>query len=234
MPCPAGAEPPSYRRYRYPAEVIGHAVWLYYRFHLTVRDVEELLAERGITVTYETIRAWCAKFGQPCGRAAPPASTPERQATPRRGAAEDQEQAPLALAGGRQSRRRPGHSGPAASRSVCSRSIPAARARGNRIRATRPDHHKPASYPPAVRRVLPKTEHRRHKGLNNRAENSHQPTRQRERVMRRFKSPDQAQRFLGPVRRGGRPLPHGPVPRACGGAARALRRSAPHVAGGRR
>ena len=55
-----------------------------------------------------------------------------------------------------------------------------------------------ASYPPALRRVLPKTEHRRHKGLNNRAENSHQPTRQRERAMRPFKSPEQAQRFLGP------------------------------------
>ena len=55
-----------------------------------------------------------------------------------------------------------------------------------------------ASYPPALRRVLPNTEHRRHKGLNNRAENSHQPTRQRERAMRRFKSAEQAQRFLGP------------------------------------
>ena len=50
----------------------------------------------------------------------------------------------------------------------------------------------------AIRRVLPRTEHRRHKGLNNRAENSHQPTRQRERLMRRFKSHEQAQRFLGP------------------------------------
>jgi putative transposase len=55
-----------------------------------------------------------------------------------------------------------------------------------------------ASYPPALRCVLPNTEHRRHKGLNNRAENSHQPTRQRERVMRRFKSAEHAQRFLGP------------------------------------
>src|SRR6266542_7122231 len=55
-----------------------------------------------------------------------------------------------------------------------------------------------ASYPPALRRVLPNTEHRRHKGLNNRAENSHQPTRQRERAMRRFKSAEQAQGFLGP------------------------------------
>jgi putative transposase len=55
-----------------------------------------------------------------------------------------------------------------------------------------------ASYPPALRPVLPTTEHRRHKGLNNRAENSHHPTRHRERATRRFKSAEQAQRFLGP------------------------------------
>ena len=55
-----------------------------------------------------------------------------------------------------------------------------------------------SSYRPALRRVLPNVDHRRHKGLNNRAENSHQPTRQRERVMRRFKSPEQAHSFLGP------------------------------------
>jgi putative transposase len=53
-----------------------------------------------------------------------------------------------------------------------------------------------ASYPPAIRRVLPGVEHRRHKRLNNRAENSHRPTRRRERAMQRFKSPEQAQHFL--------------------------------------
>jgi putative transposase len=55
-----------------------------------------------------------------------------------------------------------------------------------------------ASYPPAVRRVLPQAEHRRHKGLNNRAENSHRPTRRRERVLQRFKSPEHAQQLLTP------------------------------------
>jgi putative transposase len=55
-----------------------------------------------------------------------------------------------------------------------------------------------ASYPPALKRVLPQTEHRRHKGLNNRAENSHRPVRKRERVLQRFKSPAHAQRFLEP------------------------------------
>ena len=54
---------PSYRGYRFPSEVISHAVWLYHRFSLSFRDVEDLLAERGITVTYETIRHWCLTFG---------------------------------------------------------------------------------------------------------------------------------------------------------------------------
>ena len=49
--------------YRYPIEVIGHAVWLYHRFALSLRDVEELMVARGVVVTYETIRSWCAKFG---------------------------------------------------------------------------------------------------------------------------------------------------------------------------
>ncbi len=60
---PMTSQPPSYRGYRFPPEIISHAVWLYYRFGLSFRDVEDLLAERGITVTYETIRLWCLRFG---------------------------------------------------------------------------------------------------------------------------------------------------------------------------
>ena len=55
MSAPAPSELPSYRGYRYPAEIISHAVWLYFRFSLSLRDVEELLAERGVTVSYETM-----------------------------------------------------------------------------------------------------------------------------------------------------------------------------------
>jgi hypothetical protein len=54
---------PSYKRHRFPAEIIAHAVWLYYRFALSFRDIEELLASRGVTVSYEAIRLWCGKFG---------------------------------------------------------------------------------------------------------------------------------------------------------------------------
>ncbi|MCA9499521.1 MAG: IS6 family transposase [Nitrospira sp.] len=54
---------PSYQRHRFPPEIISHAVWLYHRFSLSFREVEELLAKRGITVTYESVRQWYQKFG---------------------------------------------------------------------------------------------------------------------------------------------------------------------------
>ena len=54
---------PSYHGYRFPPEIISHAIWLYHRFCLSFRDAEDLLAQRGVTVTYETIRHWCQTFG---------------------------------------------------------------------------------------------------------------------------------------------------------------------------
>ncbi|SFX75727.1 putative transposase [Streptomyces atratus] len=59
-----GSTPPSYKGHRYPAEVISRCVWLYFRFPLSFREVEELMLERDVIVSYETIRRWCAKFGQ--------------------------------------------------------------------------------------------------------------------------------------------------------------------------
>jgi transposase-like protein len=59
-------QPPSYRGYRFPPEIISHAVWLYHRFCLSFRDTEDLLAQRGIVVSYETIRQWCRTFGPAC------------------------------------------------------------------------------------------------------------------------------------------------------------------------
>ena len=55
---------PSYKGFRFPAEIISHAVWLYHRFSLSFRDVEEFLFARGVVVTYETVRQWCRTFGQ--------------------------------------------------------------------------------------------------------------------------------------------------------------------------
>jgi putative transposase len=57
-------ETPSYRGFRYPVEIISHGVWLYHRFPLSFREVQEVMLERGIVVSHETIRQWCAKFGQ--------------------------------------------------------------------------------------------------------------------------------------------------------------------------
>ncbi len=56
--------PPLYRRHRFPSEDISHCVWLYFHFSISYRDVEEMMAMRGLTLTYETIRYWCLKFGQ--------------------------------------------------------------------------------------------------------------------------------------------------------------------------
>ncbi len=53
-----------YRRHRFPAEIISHSVWLYFRFNLSYRDIEEMMSVRGVILTYETIRTWCLKFGQ--------------------------------------------------------------------------------------------------------------------------------------------------------------------------
>ena len=53
----------TYKRHRFPSEIIQHAVWLYHRFNMSHRDIEDLLAERGIEVSYESIRLWCNKFG---------------------------------------------------------------------------------------------------------------------------------------------------------------------------
>jgi transposase-like protein len=89
----------TYRRHRFPASIIQHAVWLYLRFTLSYRDVEELLAERGIDVSYETVRRWVLKFG-PFDRsetAAAPA-TAEQALAPRRDGGADREPANVSVA----------------------------------------------------------------------------------------------------------------------------------------
>jgi transposase-like protein len=59
-----GTGAPSYKGFRFPVEIISHCVWLYYRFPLSFREVEEMMLKRGIVVSHETVRQWCAKFGQ--------------------------------------------------------------------------------------------------------------------------------------------------------------------------
>jgi putative transposase len=194
------ADRSPYRGYRFPPEIIAHAVWLYFRFQLSFRDVQDLLAERGIIVSHEAIRQWCTKFGATFAAGL-------RRRRVRTGDKWHLDEVALKIRGKRhwlwqavdqygvvldiliQERRDQG-----AAERFLRRVLDGEAGAGPRVVIT----DKLASYPPALRRVLPKAEHRRHKGLNNRAENSHQPTRQRERAMRRFKSPEHAQRFLGP------------------------------------
>ena len=188
-----------FRRHRYPGEIISYAVWLYYRFSLSYRDVEVLLAERGVQVTYESIRQWCTKFGPIFAaglRQRRPTARPKwhldevfikiAKKTYYLWRAVDADGMVLDILV--QERRNQ------EAVETFLRRVVAGEPGTPRVVVT----DKLASYAPAIRKVLPQTEHRQHKGLNNRAENSHQPTRQRERRMRRFKSPEQAQRFLEP------------------------------------
>ncbi len=188
-----------YRGYRFPPEIIAHAVWLYFRFHLSFRDVQDLLAERGVIVSHEAIRQWCTKFG------ATFAGGLRRRRT-RVGDKWHFDEVMLTINGKRHWLwRAVDQNGVVLDILVQSRRDQHAAERflrqvvdgvGYEPRVVITD--KLASYPSAIRTVLPNSEHRRHKGLNNRAENSHLPTRKRERVLQRFKSAEHAQRFLGP------------------------------------
>ena len=186
-----------YKGYRYPIEVIGHAVWLYHRFALSLRDVEELLVARGVLVSYETIRSWCAKFG-------PEYACRLRRRQPRPGDKWHLDEVFLTINGRRQYLWRavdqdgnvldilvqPRRDAKAAKRFF--RKLLKGLQYVPRVLVT----DKLRSYAVAHRAVMPSVEHRQSRYLNNRAENSHQPTRIRERVMKRFASPGQAQRFL--------------------------------------
>src|SRR5712691_6896120 len=194
------ADPSPYRGYRFPPEIIEHAVWLYFRFHLSFRDVQDLLAERGLIVSHETIRQWCTKFGAAFAAVL-------RRRRVRAGDKWHVDEVALKICGKRhwlwravdqhgvvldilvQERR-----DQAAAERFLRRVLNGESGAEPRVVIT----DKLASYPPAIRQVLPHAEHRRHKRLNNRAENSHLPTRKRERLLQRFKSAEHAQRFLGP------------------------------------
>src|SRR5690242_14175748 len=89
--------PISYRRHRFPPVVIQHAVWLYLRFTLSYRDVEDLLAERGLDISYETVRSWVLKFG-PVIAVTASSPSPERSMASRRDGCSDRRQADVPLA----------------------------------------------------------------------------------------------------------------------------------------
>ena len=189
--------PPSYRGYRFPPEIISHAVWLYHRFGLSFRDVEDLLAERGVTVTYESIRQWCLTFGLDYARRL-------RRRRGRMGDTWHLDEVFVKIQGRQQYLwRAVDEDGDAIDVLVQSRRNRLAALRffrkllkGQGCVPRRLITDKLRSYPAACRTVMPSVVHCTDRYANNRAEVSHQPTRERERQMRRFTSAAHAQRFL--------------------------------------
>jgi putative transposase len=186
-----------YKRHRFPSEIIQHAVWLYHRFNLSHRDIENLLAKRGITVSYESIRLWCNKFGPKYVKRLKRrhqgfgdtffidevfVKIQGRQQYLWRAVDQDGEVVDVFLQG-----RRDG----AAAKRFFKRLLKSQHGEPRKIVTD-----KLRSYGVAHREMIPDTIHDTSRYANNRAELSHQPTRAREQGMRRFKSPWQAQRFL--------------------------------------
>jgi putative transposase len=192
-----GTGTPSYKGFRFPVEVISHCVWLYYRFPLSFREVEEMMLARGVTVSHETIRQWTGKFGQAYANAL-------RRRRARPGDKWHLDEVFITINGKTHYLwRAVDQDGNVLDILVTSRRDAKAATRFFRKLLTGLVYvprvlvtDKLASYGVARRRLITGVEHRRSKYLNNRAENSHQPTRQRERAMKRFTSAGPAQRFL--------------------------------------
>jgi putative transposase len=186
-----------YHRHRFPAEVISHCVWLYFRFALSFRDVEKMLAMRGVSLSYETVREWCRKFGQSYANSL-------RRKSPRPGDRWHLDEVFLKING------QPHYLWRAVDQDgdVLDVLVQSKRdkktakkflrklVKGLRYVPRAIVTDKLRSYGAARSEVMPSVEHVQQKYQNNRAENSHQPTRLRERIMRRFKSAGQAQQFL--------------------------------------
>ena len=186
-----------YKRHRFPREIIQYAVWLYHRFNLSHRDVEDLLAERGITASYEAIRLWCNKFGPWYARRLKRrhrgfgdtyfidevfVKIQGKQQYLWRAVDQDGEVVDVFLQS-----RRDGKAAKRFFRRLLNR-------HGGELRKFVTD--KLRSYSVAHKELISDAIHDTSQYANNRAERSHQPTRVRERGMRRFKSRLQAQRFL--------------------------------------
>jgi transposase-like protein len=187
----------SYRRHRFPPVIIQHAVWVYLRFTLSYRDVEELLAERGLDISYETVRCWVLKFGPVIARRL-------RRHRPRPSNRWHLDEMVVRIGGKRMYLwRAVDHEGEVLDMLVQSRRDSQAALRlmrkllkklgfAPRLLVT----DKLRSYASAFRRLGLSRPHQQGLRQNNRAENSHQAVRRRERKMQRFKSARSAQRFL--------------------------------------
>jgi putative transposase len=189
--------PLSYKGHRYPVEIIAHCVWLYFRFPLSFREVEGLMLERGVLVSHETVRRWCAKFGQTYVGAL-------RRRQPRPGDKWHLDEVFMKINGEQKYLWRAVDTNGTVLDTLEQNRRDTAAARRFFRRLLKKTHTVPRvvvtdklrSYGAAHREIMPSVEHRSRKGMNNRAENSHQPTRQRERAMKGFRGTGAAQRFL--------------------------------------
>ncbi|GAW37295.1 transposase IS66 family protein [Roseovarius sp. A-2] len=187
---------PRLKGYRFPREIVAYAVWVYHRFALSTADVEDLLADRGVMVSRETIRKWVNRFGRhfaDCIKRDRPAAIDKwhldeviipingRKYWLWRAVDANGDVLDILVQPRRNAK---------AARRFLARLID----RFGEPRAVITD--KLRSYFKPIRDLAPGADHRAHKGLNNRIEGSHRPTRKREKLMGRFKSPRQAQRFV--------------------------------------
>jgi putative transposase len=187
----------SYKHHRFPREIIAHAVWLYFRFPLSLRLIEEMVLERGIVVSYETVRRWALKFGPAYARRL-------RRKRPNRRHIWHLVEVVVTISGKRhwlwravdqdgyvldeivQTRRDTKAAKRLLKRLLKKQGCPPRRMITDKL----------GSYAAARGQVIPEVEHRSHKGLNNRAENSHLPFRRRERARQGFRSAGGLQRFV--------------------------------------
>ncbi|WP_434777997.1 IS6 family transposase [Neisseria sp. Ec49-e6-T10] len=185
-----------YRCHRFPPAMISHCVWLYYRFSLSFRDIELMMAEKGIVITYESIRYWCLKFSREFSRKLRVRHTGYGDqwfldevfckingqiVYLWRAVDQDGQTIDILVQKKRDSK-------------AAKRFLQKLRKQGGQPRLIVTDKLK--SYIKPCAQLFPSSIHTRSKGENNRAENSHQATRLRERKMRKFKSIKQAQQFL--------------------------------------
>jgi putative transposase len=187
----------SYKRHRIPPQIIAHAVWLYFGFPLSLRLVEELLLERGIVVSYETIRVWAQKFGPDYARRL-------KRKKPSCRDIWHLDEVVITINGEKrylwravdqdgyvldeivQIRRNTRAAKRLLERLLRKQGCPPKRMITDKL----------GSYGAVRREVMPNVNHRQHKRLNNRAENSHVPLRKRERAMQGFRSWSGLQRFV--------------------------------------
>jgi putative transposase len=183
--------------HRYPIGIVARAVWLYFRFNLSLRDAEEMLLERGIVVSYETIRRLCRRQGPGYARRL-------RRKTPTKDDVWHLDEVVVRINGQKcllwrafdqegyvldeivQTRRNTTAAKRLLTRLLKKQALPLKRMITDKLR----------SYAAAMRQAMPQVEHRSHKGLNDRAENSHLPFRKRERIRQGFRSIGSLQHFV--------------------------------------